>query len=459
MDRTTASGAASGVQVHYDSQAHKHTNLRDALAARRAGVLFTYKRYANSIKRQLIQSHARDARLLIDIGCGRGGDIAKWRDARVHHVVAMDLSAAQLDEARSRETDGRGGGGRAHTAIAWRQLSMLAPDFAEELEPEVARGGGGGGADAISAMFCVQFAFGSEAVASALLRQVSSLLRPGGVFFGTAPDADAVLTALGGSSSVTLQPPQVPFVLRLRLLEEAAAGRGEGGEGLGESDEFGRALFFSLEDTVTQDSDGLGDAHEYLTSRRQLARLADNHGLEALSLESMLRPAGGGGGGGGRGGLPELSEAEARVAGLYFTFAFRKRAVPDASSRRPPRREERREEGREEGRERERGEGEREGRLYGHVAFRASGREGAWRGRGEGRGDDDARVPRRRDWTRHSRSRSRSPPRRSPPRRSPPRERGWHPSDSRPAWERDGRPRHRPPWSQDRRSDDGRRGR
>ena len=79
-----ASGAASGVQVHYDSQAHKHTNLRDALAARRAGVLFTYKRYANSVKRQLIQSHARDARLLIDIGCGRGGDIAKWRDARVH---------------------------------------------------------------------------------------------------------------------------------------------------------------------------------------------------------------------------------------------------------------------------------------------------------------------------------------------------------------------------------------
>ena len=44
----------------------------------------------------------------------------------------------------------------------------------------------------------------------------------------------------------------MPFVLRLRLLEEAAAGRGEGGEGLGESDEFGRALFFSLEDTVTQ---------------------------------------------------------------------------------------------------------------------------------------------------------------------------------------------------------------
>ena len=64
------------------------------------------------------------------------------------------------------DVDARGQGGLLDIA--------LAPDFAEELEPEVARGGGGGGADAISAMFCVQFAFGSKAVASALLRQAST---------------------------------------------------------------------------------------------------------------------------------------------------------------------------------------------------------------------------------------------------------------------------------------------
>jgi hypothetical protein len=60
--------------------------------------------------------------------------------------------------------------------------------------------------------------------------QVSSLLRPGGVFFGVAPDADIILHTLGGSDEVTMQPPEVPFVLRLKRLRDAAKAGG-GGEG------------------------------------------------------------------------------------------------------------------------------------------------------------------------------------------------------------------------------------
>ncbi len=93
--------------------------------------------------------------------------------------------------------------------------------------------------------------------------------------------------------------------------------------------EFGRGLYFSLENTVTQDSDGQSDAHEFLTARGTLVRLAVAHGLHPILVESMLRPSGGRGGGGGGGGggcigLPNLSAAEARVARLYFSFAFRK---------------------------------------------------------------------------------------------------------------------------------------
>jgi mRNA (guanine-N7-)-methyltransferase len=75
----------------------------EALATRRSCVLYTYKRYANAVKRQLIISYARGANCLVDVGCGRGGDISKWRDACVKNVVATDLSAAQLEEARARE--------------------------------------------------------------------------------------------------------------------------------------------------------------------------------------------------------------------------------------------------------------------------------------------------------------------------------------------------------------------
>jgi SAM-dependent methyltransferase len=253
-----SSGGASGVELHYDSQACRHSSLGQALATRRSGVLFTYKRYANAVKRQLIQHHAAGARCLVDIGCGRGGDISKWRDAGVRRVVAMDLSAAQLDEARGRENDGRGRGGKGKggggTQIVWRQHSMLDPELASRLAPDIDWAGASAGADAVAAMFCIQFCFRSEATAAALLRQVSAMLRPGGIFFGTTPDAAAVLHALGGREAMTLAPPEVPFVLRLRLLGEEK--QNTGGEGQHHSGGAGAqgAMLVGQDDAVTEGS-------------------------------------------------------------------------------------------------------------------------------------------------------------------------------------------------------------
>ena len=318
----------SGVEAHYDLQANKDVRACDANETRRMGVLYNYKRYANSVKRSLIQTFARNVSLLIDIGCGRGGDILKWRDAHVKNVLATDLSAAQLDEARSREVGGARGtrgarGGKAHsrTSVIWMHHDMLDTDLAESIKGKLGVGGGEGlerldlekGADAVSCMFSLQFVFRSEAAASALLRNVSSLLRPGGVFFGVAPCADSILSLLEGKSSLRIQPPQTPFVLRLGL-EDPERGEGE------LQGEFGRALNFSLQDTVTHDSDACEDAHEYLLPKTQLVRLADRHGLELLQLKSMLSL-------GGYAGMPVLSEEEKKVAGLYFAFAFHKRDV------------------------------------------------------------------------------------------------------------------------------------
>ena len=73
-------------------------------------------------------------------------------------------------------------------------------------------------ADAIAMMFAVQFVFGTEAHADALLRTVSRLLRPGGVFFGVAPDGGAIAAAVeagggGAHAELHLKPPAHPFSL------------------------------------------------------------------------------------------------------------------------------------------------------------------------------------------------------------------------------------------------------
>ena len=76
------------------------------MAQRKAGPLIKYKEFANNVKRRMFKDYARSVPLLLDLGCGRGGDISKWRDAGVGHVLAMDLSAEQLQDARRRERDG-----------------------------------------------------------------------------------------------------------------------------------------------------------------------------------------------------------------------------------------------------------------------------------------------------------------------------------------------------------------
>lgn len=47
--------------------------------------------------------------------------------------------------------------------------------------------------DVVSMQFCMHYAFESETKARTMLRNVSSWLRPSGVFIGTIPDADKLL--------------------------------------------------------------------------------------------------------------------------------------------------------------------------------------------------------------------------------------------------------------------------
>ena len=167
---------AATVEKHYDGKASQYSSRAAALAVRNSGALIQYKRHANGVKRRMIEQYAGGAALLVDLGCGRGGDIGKWRDARVQRVVALDLSAKQLDEAKRRACDGSAAA-RAATAIEWHHGSMLDPSLLARLDLR-------GAADAVTTQFAQQYAFSSEACASRTLGAASSLLRPGGVMFG-----------------------------------------------------------------------------------------------------------------------------------------------------------------------------------------------------------------------------------------------------------------------------------
>lgn len=60
------------------------------------------KSFHNRIKAGLIRRFVTGTDTLLDLCCGRGGDLWKWADAGVRFVRGIDLSPREVEEARQR---------------------------------------------------------------------------------------------------------------------------------------------------------------------------------------------------------------------------------------------------------------------------------------------------------------------------------------------------------------------
>ena len=154
---------------------------------------------------------------VLDIGCGKGGDLGKWQQAPqpVELYVGVDPAEVSIDQARERFLQMRSGGGRGKGGRGGRggyqggrpQRTFDAEFFAEDaftyslgdipIIREVGYGAGsrwgpGGGFDVVSMMFCMHYAFETEAKAKGMLANVASSLKKGGRFLGVAPNSDVI---------------------------------------------------------------------------------------------------------------------------------------------------------------------------------------------------------------------------------------------------------------------------
>ncbi|TAQ85995.1 hypothetical protein B7494_g5685 [Chlorociboria aeruginascens] len=158
--------------------------------------------------------------LVLDIGCGKGGDLGKWQQApqAVELYVGLDPADVSITQARDRyrEMLGRGGGGRGgrggrggfNNRPPQRRLfqgEFFTQDcFGESIENvrlvrEVGFDGsggpsrfGGGGFDVVSMMFCMHYAFESEEKARCMLKNVAGSLKKGGRLIGCIPNSDVL---------------------------------------------------------------------------------------------------------------------------------------------------------------------------------------------------------------------------------------------------------------------------
>ncbi|KAF2767277.1 mRNA capping enzyme, large subunit [Teratosphaeria nubilosa] len=190
----------------------------------------------NWIKSTLIQKFSRPdlpppaGLCVLDMACGKGGDLGKWEKAPLLPAlyVGCDIADVSIDQARQRNAENiRRNTGRHRRGPMMQAEFYVHDSFGQPLgnipivrqvgfNPSAGPGShaiqGGmmsGGFDVVSMMFALHYSFESEALARGMLKNVSGALKKGGKFIGVMPNSD-VITANVKRLVTAEQPGETP---------------------------------------------------------------------------------------------------------------------------------------------------------------------------------------------------------------------------------------------------------
>ncbi|KAF9361723.1 mRNA cap guanine-N7 methyltransferase [Mortierella sp. NVP85] len=287
------------------TQVAEHYNARPDVGVekRKESTIFRLKSFNNWLKSVLIGRYARPRDRVLDIGVGKGGDLLKWSKAKIQYFIGCDIASKSIEQAQERYRTMRNPPFEAH----FHAMDCYSEPISKVLSPDVVF-------DMVSMQFCLHYSFETEEKARMMLHNVSSQLKPGGVFIGTIPDAYWIVKKLKADSDDGLAIGNSIYSIRFERRDRF--------------DKFGSKYWFQLEDAID-------DCPEYLVHFPTFQRLAEEYGLELIynkkfhqvyeeaSQETdfnqllyrmnVISEDG------------HLSEDEWEAANIYLAFAFRKK--------------------------------------------------------------------------------------------------------------------------------------
>ncbi|PWZ53497.1 mRNA cap guanine-N7 methyltransferase 1 [Zea mays] len=249
--------SARRVADHYSARSNQ------TLEERENSPIIHLKKLNNWIKSVLVQLYARPGDCVLDLACGKGGDLIKWDKAKVGYYVGVDIAEGS---------------------------------------------------------FALHYSWSTEARARQALANVSALLRPGGIFIGTMPDANVIIKRLRESEGLEFG----NSVYWISFGNEYAEKK------FPASRPFGIKYKFHLEDAV--------DCPEWVVPFHLFKLLAEEYDLELVLMKNfhefvheylqkpefaeLMRRLGALGD--GRQDQSTLSQDEWEVSYLYLAFVLRK---------------------------------------------------------------------------------------------------------------------------------------
>lgn len=146
----------------------------------------------NFIKTVLINEYVKKGSFVLDLGCGKGGDVIKLKFSKIRKYKGIDISKKSLEvcEKRLQNVD--------------FEYELLNSDMWTE------KGFGKDCYDTISSQFSLHYCFDSEEKADKTFKNIYESLKPGGYFIGTIPISSFsyknIEVAIPGYNDVFLEP-------------------------------------------------------------------------------------------------------------------------------------------------------------------------------------------------------------------------------------------------------------
>jgi mRNA (guanine-N7-)-methyltransferase len=149
---------------------------------RQESPILPLRQFNNWIKACLIHEYTPKGANVLDLCCGRGGDISKWEHAGVRSVLFVDVSKDSVMEA-SRRYQSSGASFQANFNVA--DVSSSSTDLGSNYY------------DVVSCQFAFHYLFDTFDRAQATLSRVAKSLKQEGLFLITIPSAVRVQACMG----------------------------------------------------------------------------------------------------------------------------------------------------------------------------------------------------------------------------------------------------------------------
>lgn len=236
--------------------AHYNERKNEGRQGRKQSRIYHLRQFNNWLKSVLINLHTRPGYAVLDLCCGKGGDLQKWVAASCTTYFACDVAEVSVKVAMERYNGLKEAPFRPMLYVC----DCFSVRLADVLPSEAAF-------DVVSCQFAIHYAFESEDRVRMLLRNVTDRLRDGGFFIGTTVDANVLVRKLRAVDANEVS----SSIYNVKLDDRFSSKRFTKGS------PFGIRYFFTLDQNVE-------DCPEYLVHFPSFEKLALEYDLELVML-------------------------------------------------------------------------------------------------------------------------------------------------------------------------------